>query len=61
MPVYNFQCENKECNHEFEEIFLSWSDNTSDQKCPKCKHKAKKVPSVNAQMKQNWSKWNALG
>jgi len=60
-PIYDFVCENKECKHEFDEVFSSWNDNTSKIRCPKCGSKAKKVPSLNAQMKQNWSAWNAMG
>jgi len=58
MPLYDFQCQNKKCNHEFMEVYFNWNDDTTKQKCPKCKKKAKKVPSLNARMRQNWSSWD---
>lgn len=61
MPIYNFLCTNRKCKYEFDEVYLSWSEDVSKQKCPKCGKKAKKIPSTNARMKQNWSHWNALG
>ena len=54
MPIYEFLCLNKKCGHEFEAI-VGWND-TTKQKCPKCKKKAKKIPSVNSRM---W-KWREL-
>ena len=57
-PIYNFQCSEETCKHEFEELFTSWNDDTSAVKCPKCGKSSKKIPSVNASRKENWSNWN---
>lgn len=60
MPIYTFICKNKECKHEFDEVYCSWDNDTTKQKCPKCKRRTKKIPSVNARMKANWSQWDAV-
>jgi putative FmdB family regulatory protein len=36
MPIYEFSC--KKCNHQFEELFLSATDDLVPE-CPKCKSK----------------------
>jgi putative FmdB family regulatory protein len=60
MPLYDYICENKDCKHEFDYVVIGFNDETPVL-CPKCTQVAKKVPSLNARMKQNWSQWNALG
>jgi putative FmdB family regulatory protein len=61
MPLYNYECE--KCGHSFEEWVKSWDDDHMKMDCPKCQSKqtAKKVPSLNARMRGNWSSWNVLG
>ncbi len=44
MPTYDYEC--SKCGHRFE-VFHSMSDETQ-QRCPKCKGKAKRVPSAGA-------------
>ena len=41
MPVYKFKC--KECNNEFEELYLKQDDIKEKEKCPECGALAKKV------------------
>lgn len=64
MPIYSFRCTNEQCEHhvnDFDVVFLSWNDDTTQEKCPKCNAPAKKVPALSARMKANWSQWNLLG
>lgn len=44
MPTYDYEC--SKCGHRFE-VFHSMSDETQ-QRCPRCKGKAKRVPSAGA-------------
>ena len=44
MPTYDYQC--RKCGHRFE-LFHSISDETP-KKCPKCKGRARRVPSAGA-------------
>lgn len=44
MPTYDYEC--SKCGHRFE-VFHSMSDETL-QRCPKCKGRAKRVPSAGA-------------
>jgi NAD-dependent SIR2 family protein deacetylase len=45
MPVYNFECTNQECLHQFSDLFYSWKDLEKDgpPKCPKCKSETIKI------------------
>jgi|GEM_PF-4805226 hypothetical protein len=38
MPNFNFECNNKKCAHQFDEIFLTFKDyeEQGPPKCPKC-------------------------
>ena len=40
MPMHNFKCTNKKCNHQEEEI-VKWD--TEEIDCPKCKSKMYKL------------------
>jgi len=44
MPTYDYEC--RKCGHRFE-LFHSMSDETP-KKCPKCKARARRVPSAGA-------------
>ena len=44
MPTYDYEC--RKCGHRFE-VFHSMSDDTA-RRCPKCKSKARRVPSAGA-------------
>jgi predicted nucleic acid-binding Zn ribbon protein len=38
MPIYNFECQNKLCEHQFEEMFYSFKEfeDKGPPRCPKC-------------------------
>ena len=57
MPIYSYRCQNTECKHEWEEVVIGWENVKDELDCPECHGCAKKVPSVNARMKANWSLW----
>jgi putative FmdB family regulatory protein len=59
MPVHTYLCQDEKCAHEFEELFLSLKDIPPETECPKCKGKAKKIPSAPAK-DLSWSQWRAL-
>lgn len=72
MPIYDFQCTNEQCKHEYDEyVPYQWSQDSETRPeveaflktlvCPKCGAQVKRIPSVNARMKGNWSQWNVLG
>lgn len=42
MPKYTFLCSDSECNHEFN-VYISANEYNSEQSCPECKNKAKRV------------------
>jgi len=60
MPIYDYVCQNKECEEEFEVITFNLQEADQEIECPKCGSKAKKRPSAHARMKQNWSSWHPL-
>jgi putative FmdB family regulatory protein len=60
MPVYDYLCNNSECGYCFELVLMT-GKNKKTTKCPKCGKRAKKIPSVNARMRANWSTWDAMG
>ncbi len=35
MPIYEMQCQNKECNNTFD-FFGSYDESNNPQECPKC-------------------------
>lgn len=59
MPIYDYLCNNEECQYQFD-LVLMIGENKKTAKCPKCGKKAKKIPSINARMKANWSHWSAM-
>lgn len=36
MPIYEFRCNNKDCEIEIFDIFIKMSDRHLKQRCPKC-------------------------
>lgn len=59
-PIYDYRCKNKECEHEFD-LWVPTIQDKKTTKCPECGQRAKKVPSINARMKANWSMHGAMG
>ena len=57
-PIYEYKC--TECGEVFD-LIRPFSESKEDSTCPKCEATAKKIVSQNAEMKQNWSSWDALG
>jgi len=59
MPLYDFQCTNQDCGHEFEELVkLDDIDDSGCVNCPECHMPAiRKISNPGHYKHRTWSEW----
>lgn len=52
--IYEYQCQNKKCEHIVERLTFSMKDNKPPKECPKCKGKMKRILSAGGFKMKPW-------